>query len=308
MIQAERLTRLFGRTPAVRELSFHVHRGEVMGLLGPNGAGKSTTMKMLTCFLPPSSGQARVNGHSLDDSLAVRRSIGYLPENAPMYIDLDVQTHLRFVGRMQGLPQGTLADRIAEMARVCGLEQVLRRRIDELSKGYRQRVGLAASMLHDPACLILDEPTTGLDPNQISEIRQLIRRLGESKTVLLSSHVLAEVEAVCDRVMIIDRGQLRAIGTAEELARQAGDGQTLYVRFLDDGRSVLEMLATDGVEAEATGEVNGWWLHCPDADMPLAERTFRAAVAKDVVIVEMHARKTSLEDVFHRLTASRGSA
>lgn len=308
MIQAERLTRLFGRTPAVRELSFHVHRGEVMGLLGPNGAGKSTTMKMLTCFLPPSSGQARVNGHSLDDSRAVRRSIGYLPENAPMYIDLDVQTHLRFVGRMQGLPQGTLADRIAEMARVCGLEQVLRRRIDELSKGYRQRVGLAASMLHDPACLILDEPTTGLDPNQISEIRQLIRRLGESKTVLLSSHVLAEVEAVCDRVMIIDRGQLRAIGTAEELARQAGDGQTLYVRFLDDGRSVLEMLATDGVEAEATGEVNGWWLHCPDADMPLAERTFRAAVAKDVVIVEMHARKTSLEDVFHRLTASRGSA
>lgn len=308
MIQAERLTRLFGRTPAVRELSFHVHRGEVMGLLGPNGAGKSTTMKMLTCFLPPSSGQARVNGHSLDDSRAVRRSIGYLPENAPMYIDLDVQTHLRFVGRMQGLPQGTLADRIAEMARVCGLEQVLRRRIDELSKGYRQRVGLAASMLHDPACLILDEPTTGLDPNQISEIRQLIRRLGESKTVLLSSHVLAEVEAVCDRVMIIDRGQLRAIGTAEELARQAGDGQTLYVRFLDDGRSVLEMLATDGVEAEATGEVNGWWLHCPDADMPLAERTFRAAVAKDVVIVEMHARRTSLEDVFHRLTASRGSA
>jgi len=293
--------------PAVQELSFHVRRGEVMGLLGPNGAGKSTTMKMLTCYLPPSSGQGWINGRPLSDSVAVRRTVGYLPEHAPLYVDLDVRSHLCFIGRMHGLPRATLRDRIGELARACGLEHVLHRRIDELSKGYRQRVGLAASMLHDPDCLILDEPTTGLDPNQIGEIRQLIRRLGEAKTVLLSSHVLAEVEAVCDRVMIIDQGRLRAIGTADELARRAEAGLSLYVRFLNDAPAVIDALRAQGIEAEPAQPAHAWWLRCSDAAFPLAEQTFRTAVAKDAVIVEMHARRTSLEDVFHRLTQGEGS-
>ena len=186
MIQAEKLSRKYGENYAVQDLSFHVHRGEVMGLLGPNGAGKSTTMKMLTCFLPPSSGEAKIDGIPLAQDLEVRRRVGYLPEQAPLYVDLDVCSHLSFMGRMHAIPEATLQDKINEMSAVCGLEGKLHRRIDELSKGYRQRVGLAASMLHNPECLILDEPTTGLDPNQIVEIRHLIRRLGEQKTVLLS--------------------------------------------------------------------------------------------------------------------------
>lgn len=304
MIRAEQLTRHFGQVPAVQHLDFHVRKGEVMGLLGPNGAGKSTTMKMLTCFLPPSEGTASIDGIAIDDTMAVRQRIGYLPENAPSYVDLDVSTHLQFIGRMHGLPHATLQDRMREMAALCGLEGVMGRRIDELSKGYRQRVGLAASMLHDPVCLILDEPTTGLDPNQIVEIRHLIRRLGESKTVLLSSHVLSEVEAVCDRMMIIDQGRLRAIGTAAELAQLAQNGVEVYVRFKQDGEQVIERLQRDELDIRPAAEAHAWRLHCADADVLLAEQVFHAAVACDAVIVEMRTAKTSLEDVFHRITGS----
>jgi len=305
MIRAEQLTRHFGQLPAVQNLDFHVRKGEVMGLLGPNGAGKSTTMKMLTCFLPPSAGTASIDGITIDETLEVRRRIGYLPENAPSYADLDVSTHLQFVGRMQGLPRGTLQDRIREMGSLCGLDNVMGRRIDELSKGYRQRVGLAASMLHDPPCLIFDEPTTGLDPNQIVEIRHLIRRLGEAKTILLSSHVLSEVEAVCDRMMIIDQGHLRAIGTAAELAQKAQNGVEVYVRFKADAIQVIERLQRDGLDIRPADEEHAWLLHCADADMPLAEQAFHAAVACDAVILEMRTMKTSLEDVFHKITGAQ---
>ncbi len=303
MIQAERLTRYFNDSAAVRDLSFHVSHGEVMGLLGPNGAGKSTTMKMLTCYLPPSHGSASVDGVPLERSLEVRRRIGYLPENAPTYPDLDVRSHLVFVGRMHGLPRATLQDRIREMSDVCGIRQVLHRRIDELSKGYRQRVGLAAAMLHDPACLILDEPTTGLDPNQIIEIRQLIRRLGERKTVLLSSHVLSEVEAVCDRMMILDRGELRALGTSAELARLSGGGAGMLVRFTGDGQPAMARLAGEDDELEVERSEDGWLIRHPDPDFPLGERVFRAAVDTSCVIVEMRRQQTSLEDVFRRMTS-----
>jgi len=306
MIKADQLCRKFGETYAVQDLSFHVRKGEVMGLLGPNGAGKSTTMKMLTCFLPPSSGEATIGDTPLSDSIAVRRRIGYLPENAPSYSDLDVRSHLRFAGRMYGLPDATLADRIMEMASVCGLESVLKRRIDELSKGYRQRVGLAASMLHDPDCLIFDEPTTGLDPNQIIEIRQLIRRLGERKTVLLSSHVLPEVEAACDRMMIIDRGRLQVIGTAAELARQSRGGTLLHVRFKESGEKILEALAEkySGLEVKPRDvkQPNDYALYHPQPDLPLAEELFHAAVKAGGVILEMQSKQATLEDVFRELT------
>ncbi|HXH71863.1 MAG TPA: ATP-binding cassette domain-containing protein [Mariprofundaceae bacterium] len=310
MIRAERLSRAYGNRIAVRDLSFHVRRGEVMGLLGPNGAGKSTTMKMLTCFLPPSSGSATVGDIPLDDSLAVRRLIGYLPENAPSYRDLDVRSHLGFIGRMQGIPAATLADRIAEMSQLCGLTGMLNRRIDELSKGYRQRVGLAASMLHDPQCLILDEPTTGLDPNQIIEIRHLIRKLAEAKTVLLSSHVLPEVEAACDRMMIIDGGELKALGTSAELAAMASGGAVLHVRLKGKAEKTLERLRSelpevqvDAVEAvESGGETVNAVLRHADTSVPLAETLFHAAVKEGAVLLEMRHEQTRLEDVFRRLT------
>ncbi|RMG91244.1 MAG: ATP-binding cassette domain-containing protein [Zetaproteobacteria bacterium] len=307
MIQAERLTRYFNDSAAVRDLSFHVSHGEVMGLLGPNGAGKSTTMKMLTCFLPPSHGSARIDGLPLERSLEVRRRIGYLPENAPTYPDLDVHSHLAFVGRMHGLSRATLEDRIREMSEVCGIAQVQHRRIDELSKGYRQRVGLAAAMLHDPACLILDEPTTGLDPNQIVEIRQLIRRLGERKTVLLSSHVLSEVEAVCDRMMILDQGELKALGTRADLARLSGGGACMLVRFAGDGQQAMARLADEHDELAVENNGDAWMVRHPDPDFPLGERVFHAAVSSSCVIVEMRRQQTSLEDVFRRLTSEGGS-
>ncbi len=312
MIKAEGLTRFYGENAAVKDLSFHVRRGEVMGLLGPNGAGKSTTMKMLTCFLPPSSGRASIDGVGLDDALAVRSRVGYLPENAPSYADLDVHTHLRFVGRMHAIPKVTLEDRILEMAGVCSLHTVLHRRIDELSKGYRQRVGLAASMLHDPECLILDEPTTGLDPNQIVEIRHLVRRLAEKKTVLLSSHVLPEVEAACDRMMIIDGGALRAIGTSRELARQGHGGAILHARLTTPGEAEAALKQMheqfSGIEVEQYEEdgVVQVILRHPDPDVELAEAMFRAAVASGAVLLELRPETARLEDVFRRIT--RGDA
>ncbi|MFQ5581256.1 MAG: ATP-binding cassette domain-containing protein [Mariprofundaceae bacterium] len=308
MIYAEQLSRFYGDCEAVRDLSFHVHKGEVMGLLGPNGAGKSTTMKILTCFLPPSSGQASVDGSPLEDTMTIRRKIGYLPENAPSYTDLDVHTHLTFVGRMHGIPDATLNDRIAEMSRVCGLASVMYRRIDELSKGYRQRTGLVASMLHDPPCLILDEPTTGLDPNQIVEIRHLIRRLGEKKTVLLSSHVLPEVEAACDRMMIIDNGQLQVIGTSEELARQAQGGAVLHVAMKGNAEAALDAVTKAMGEVEAVlrveDGVSRLTLTHPDHDANLAEAMFHAVVSSGGVILEMRPEKATLEDIFRQLTGA----
>ena len=310
MIQADKLSRLYGETYAVRDLSFHIKHGEVVGLLGPNGAGKSTTMKMLTCFLPPSSGTASLDGIDISRSLDVRRRVGYLPEHAPSYNDLSVKEHLLFMGRMYAVPEATLEDKIREMSEACGLQGRLEQRIDALSKGYRQRVGLAASMLHDPDCLILDEPTTGLDPNQMVEIRQLIRRLGEKKTVLLSSHVLSEVDAVCDRMMIIDGGELRAMGTRNELIALASAGLVLDVRMRGDAEAVVRQICRQYPDCEVEQHdasqdgVTALVFRHMDAMLPLAEKVFSAVVAVGGVLLEMHAQKTSLEDIFHRLTGS----
>ncbi|MDQ6960142.1 MAG: ATP-binding cassette domain-containing protein [Mariprofundaceae bacterium] len=307
MIHSEALSRYYGNQPAVQDLCFHVKRGEVMGMLGPNGAGKSTTMKMLTCYLPPSSGTATIDGISLDDdSVAIRRRIGYLPENAPSYSDMNVASYLQFTGYMHRIPPATLKDRMVEMGRVCGLKTVMHRRISELSKGFKQRVGLAAAMLHDPECLILDEPTTGLDPNQILEIRQLIRDLGEKKTVLLSSHVLSEVEAVCDRVMIIDKGILVELGTASELASRVQSGSRVDLIVRANARELLNMVIKQLPDTE--GEVldvpdgSRITLHSIGGGTALAEAAFHAAVKCGSTILEMQRNQASLEDVFRRLT------
>lgn len=309
MIEVNNISRHYGSHTALDHVSFSIKKGEVVGLLGPNGAGKSTTMKILTGYLPPSSGQASIAGIALDeDNITLRRKIGYLPENAPLYTELDVQSHLRFIGRMHGLTASTLRDKIQEMAQACGLSSVLKRRIDELSKGFRQRVGLAASMLHDPPCLILDEPTTGLDPNQIVEIRHLIQKLGESKTVLLSSHVLSEVEAVCQRMLIIDRGQLVASGTVEELAKQAQSGQHVDVVFKHDANQAIahlkEQLPDVRINAQQQGDETHVSLHTLNTPHSLPELVFQTAVQTNTVIVELKRQYISLEDVFRQLTGA----
>jgi ABC-2 type transport system ATP-binding protein len=223
MIEVESLSKHFGRKVAVDNLSFSVAKGEVLGFLGPNGAGKSTTMRMVTGFLPPSSGDARVCGISiLDNPAEAKRKIGYLPESAPLYHDMTVTSFLRFCAEIRGLDGSARRDAVEKAIETCFLQQVARQSIGTLSKGYRHRTCLAQAVLHDPEVLILDEPTDGLDPNQKHEVRQLIRRLGKDKAILFSTHILEEVDAACTRAVIVDRGRIVADGTPQELRAQSG--------------------------------------------------------------------------------------
>ncbi|MDB4672849.1 ABC transporter ATP-binding protein, partial [Akkermansiaceae bacterium] len=218
MIEISNLSKSYGRHKAVDQISFEVTRGEIVGFLGPNGAGKSTTLKMLTGFLPPTSGAARIAGKDIfRESLEVRKRIGYMPENVPLYTDMRVKEYLRFRGGLKGLSRSRLRKRLSEVMETCGLTHVRRKMIKTLSKGYRQRVGLADALIHEPDLLILDEPTNGLDPNQIRAIRSLIKNLGEKHTILISTHILSEVEMTCNKVVIIDEGKIKAADTPENL-------------------------------------------------------------------------------------------
>src|SRR5690554_4147585 len=231
-ISAKNITKFYGAQAALRDVSFSVERGEIVGFLGPNGAGKSTMMKIITCYLPASEGEVLVAGHDVHkQSIQVRQKVGYLPENNPLYPEMYIREYLRFVAGMYGLKNKKA--RVEEMIELVGLQVESHKQIGELSKGYRQRVGLAQALIHDPEVLILDEPTTGLDPNQIVEIRKLIRELGRAKTVILSTHILPEVEATCDRILIINKGKIVADGTADTLRRQATGTELLKVRIED---------------------------------------------------------------------------
>jgi len=228
-IRIQHLTKVYGSQKAVNDVSFDVSRGEIVGFLGPNGAGKSTTMKITTCYLSATSGQVEVNGFDVaQHSMDVRRSIGYLPEHNPLYTDMYIKEFLRFVGALYHLQGETLTKRVNEMIEICGLEVEQRKKIGQLSKGYRQRVGLAQALIHNPPVLILDEATTGLDPNQLVEIRNLIKTVGKEKTVLFSSHIMQEVEAICDRVVIVNRGQVVADRSLKDLQNE---GKPLEVVF-----------------------------------------------------------------------------
>ena len=231
-IEVNNLTKTYGAQRAVDGISFSLKPGEIVGFLGPNGAGKSTTMKILTGYLHPSSGTAKVADYDVtSQSIAARRSVGYLPEHNPLYTDMYVREFLLFSGKLYGMSGSVLASRVEEMISLCGLDIEKKKKISQLSKGYRQRVGLAQSFLHDPAVLILDEPTTGLDPNQILEIRELIKRAGHNKTVLFSTHIMQEVEALCDRVIIINRGKVVS-DTSLQILRQSGDSMEEIFRNL----------------------------------------------------------------------------
>jgi ABC-2 type transport system ATP-binding protein len=308
MISVTSLTKTFGRTVAVNNISFEVNKGEVLGFLGPNGAGKTTTMRMLTCYLTPDSGSANVAGFDvLSDSLEVRRRVGYLPENAPLYLDMDVISYLRFVADVRGIPREQWAQRIRRMVETCGLGSVVARNVGELSKGFKQRVGLAQTLIHDPEILILDEPTTGLDPSQIIEIRELIKEIGKERTVVLSTHILPEVEATCSRVLIINEGEIAASGTPEELHSIAGGEDSLYVSVKSGGTQVAETIGQIPGVASVTGvgeAVAGYsrYLIKTRDGGDIAERIFTAAVESGWTLNELRRETLSLEDIFLRLT------
>ncbi|MGA2764033.1 MAG: ATP-binding cassette domain-containing protein [Spirochaetia bacterium] len=309
MIQADSLFKRYGTVEAVRGVSFRVDTGSIVGLLGPNGAGKTSLMRILTCYHFPSSGAASVEGHDVTSQPdKVRRVVGYLPENAPSYEDMKAGDYLKFIGTMRGMPRPRLRERIDWAVQTCGLSPVFTREIRKLSKGFRQRVGLAQAMLHDPPVLILDEPTTGLDPNQILEIRALIRGLGASKTVLLSTHILQEVEALCRRVLILNAGKLIAQGTSEEIARDLKEGVVLSVSIKGAPPQGLqeELAALPGVRGVSAVRSQGE--DRTEVDLAVAagadpsESVYDWAVKKGHKILGMSKQRATLEELFARLT------
>lgn len=304
-IIVENLTKKYGEQKAVNDISFKIETGEVVGFLGPNGAGKSTTMKMITCFMAPSNGNITVDDISVNENQSlIKKKIGYLPENNPLYFDMSIVDYLRFTAEIQGVLKSDIPSRIGEMIELCGLAREKHKNINELSKGFRQRVGLAQAMIHDPEVLILDEPTTGLDPNQIVEIRKLIKELGKQKTVILSSHILSEVEATCDRILIINRGRIVADGTSETLRSQA-DGQELLTVHIEAVNEELQkaLLGLGSVEkVSAVEDKPGFYSIQSKPNMESRKAIFDLCVKKKWYLLEMTGIETRLEDVFRDLT------
>lgn len=308
-IEVKNLTKKYGNQKAVDDLSFEVKTGEILGFLGPNGAGKTTTMKIITCFMAPSAGDVLVQGISiLENQNEIKKRIGYLPENNPLYLDMGVFEYLEFVAELQGIPKDKIQKRIIEMVRLTGLNAEKHKKIGELSKGYRQRVGLAQAMIHDPEILILDEPTSGLDPNQIVEIRELIRKLGTQKTVILSTHILPEVEATCDRILIINKGKIVADGSPENLRRQAQGQEVLRIQITDapDNDTVISALQELETIANAgpIAHLENTFMVSTKPETSSRKDIFRLCVQRNWVLTEMSLIETKLEDVFRDLTTN----
>lgn len=306
MIEVKNLTKKYADVVAVDDISFSVPTGQVLGFLGPNGAGKTTSVRIITCYMPPTSGRITIDGLDVvEQSMAVRRKIGYLPESAPLYPEMAVIEYLEFVLSLRGNSGNGRNRRIKQVVEMCGLGDVIARNIGELSKGFRQRVGLAQAMIHDPEILVLDEPTVGLDPNQIVEIRNLIKTLGRQKTVILCTHILPEVEATCDHVMIINKGKIVANGAPDELQRSLAGKKTLRLE-IDQSPDVIrpQLLEIDGVEAVKIDAHNGTArceVVCRPASDPRAD-IFHKVVANNWTLLEMAQDVSSLEDVFRELT------
>ena len=303
-IRIEDLTKRYGTQKAVDGISFTVRAGEVLGFLGPNGAGKSTTMKLICGLTAPNAGKITVGGHDVaTEPDVVRRMIGYLPESNPLYEDMPVLDLLRFAAKLQAVPPDRIEERLRAMVEACGLDREKHKRISELSKGYRQRVGLAQAMVHDPDVLILDEPTTGLDPNQIVEIRELIKELGQAKTVIFSTHILPEVEATCDRILIIDKGRIVADGGPAELRGKAQGRAMLHVRIEEAlQQDVLTAFRSiEQVEEVTADGANGFLLRVAPG-VQLERTIFQLCVQRRWVLTGLHQVETRLEDVFRELT------
>ena len=298
-IELHNITKLYGEQRAVNGISFSIKTGEVVGFLGPNGAGKSTTMKMLTCYIPPSSGEAKVCGYNvMDDPMEVRKRVGYLPEHNPLYLDMYVKEFLAFVGGIHKL--SNVNARVKEMIDLVGLGREQHKPIGALSKGYRQRVGLAQAMIHNPEVLILDEPTSGLDPNQLVEIRELIRTIGREKTVMLSTHIMQEVEAICSRVIIINRGELVADDAVSRLSSFRTDARAaVYVEF-DREVTAAQLKGIEGI-SEVVSAGAGWRLE-GDASLDLRRTVATWAQDNGLLVYTLRHDEQKLEDVFKRLT------
>jgi ABC-2 type transport system ATP-binding protein len=305
-ITLEGVTKKYGAQKAVDNISIHVKTGEVLGFLGPNGAGKTTTLKIITGLIAPNKGDARIGDYSVSGQPdEVKKLIGYLPENNPLYLEMPIIDYLRFMAAIQGVPKNKIKDRIYEMIKLCGLNSEKHKKIGELSKGYRQRVGLAQAMIHDPQVLILDEPTTGLDPNQIVEIRRLIKELGKEKTVILSTHILPEVEATCDRILIISKGKIVADGTSENLRKQSQGRELIRVRIEDgDMNEVIRQLKSldqVGMVDPIRGITNCYEVQSRN-EFSNRRAIFQLCVKNNWVLTEMTPIETKLEDLFRELT------
>ncbi len=298
-IIVQNVTKQYDTQLALNDVSLAIGKGEIVGLLGPNGAGKSTLMKIITCFIPPTKGTVSVDGYDIwEQSMEVRKCVGYLPEHNPLYLDMYVKEYLGFVGGIHHLKGEELNKRINEMIEMTGLGVEMHKKIGALSKGYRQRVGLAQAMIHNPSVLILDEPTSGLDPNQLIDIRNLIRDLGVEKTVLLSTHIMQEVEALCDRIIIINKGVVVANDNIENLTKESDN--VLVVEF--DNEVTMEMLRNIVGLKQAKAIRNNQWILESKADLDIRQDLMRWALNNNIIIKSMQREETSIEECFQRLT------
>ena len=300
-VEVKGLTKIFGAQKAVDAISFVVQPGQVLGFLGPNGAGKSTTMKIATCYLPPSAGTVTINGYDVQEApLEVRRNVGYLPEHNPLYLDMYVTEYLTFIGQLYGLAGKNLKNRVEEMIALCGLTVERRKKIGSLSKGYRQRVGLAQALIHDPQVLILDEPTTGLDPNQLTEIRGLIKQIGQEKTVLFSTHIMQEVSAICDRVVIINKGKIVADSSVAALNNLGQHEITTLVEF-ESPVAVSLLQEIPGVQ-EVQHVKSFTYRIISKKNMDIRSAVFSLAATHHWSLVGLRQEEHSLEKIFQSLT------
>lgn len=302
-INVQHLVKNYGEQRAVDNLSFEIGTGEIVGFLGPNGAGKSTTMKMITGYIPPTSGSIMVNTYDIQkDTLEIRKQIGYLPEHNPLYLDMFVEELLEFVSRIYRLPTKLRKQRIEQVIEMTGLLREKHKKIGMLSKGYRQRVGLAQALIHDPSILILDEPTSGLDPNQIIEIRNLVKNIGRNKTVIFSSHILSEVEAIADRVMIIHRGKLQVDQPLSELIQGEEEFSIIQLEVEKKGIIITELENFAGVIHTELVKPNQFLIHTKD-DLVCRKQLFQLCVKKDNPILSLKVEGSSLEQTFKRYTS-----
>ncbi len=305
MIEVDNLCKTFGGRPAVQNISFQVPKGEILGFLGPNGAGKTTTMRILTCYMPATSGTARIDGYDVfEQSMEVRRRIGYLPETPPLYEEMTVRSYLEFAGRIKGVASRDIGARIATVTERCGLGDVQRRIIGHLSKGYRQRVGLAQALIGDPPVLILDEPTIGLDPAQIVEIRELVKSLAGEHTIVFSTHILPEVTSTCSRVVIINSGRAVISGPLSELGIGRSDGQSLHLQLARGGDGISEdLLRVEGVRSvDPDGPRAGSYRLGTDPSTDVRERIALRVVERGWGLLEMTPLAPSLEEIYLSLT------
>lgn len=314
MIEVEHLTKSYGQARAVNDISFKVEKGEILGFLGPNGAGKTTTMRILTGYLPATGGTARVAGYDVfDDSMEVRKRIGYLPETPPLYPDMTVSDYLAFVARIKGVDSGNVAGRVTEAMRMTNLTERKDWLIKKLSRGYKQRVGIAQAVVHNPDVVILDEPTVGLDPNQIKEVRNLIKGLAGDHTIILSTHILPEVEMTCDRVVIINKGKIAAIDTTENLTSQLKGGERVKIVVRGEAEGLHTTLeSVEGVsKVEIESIEHGGGLKAlieSDQGLDLRGRIAATVVNNGFELLELRAESLSLEEIFMQLTTEEKAA